>query len=135
MKKENCILKPLFSTVQEVEDFARGLMKKYGLEDWNFKLLKRKGALGFCRPITKTIALCPNHVSSNLGKLNDRLVDTILHEIAHALNFVHNTGRGHGKEWKKWCEKLGANAKRCEQKPKFRIRLFDTNEVVGAVSS
>jgi predicted SprT family Zn-dependent metalloprotease len=35
----------------------------------------------------------------------------VLHEIAHALSYVHNKYVGHGDPWKKWCCIVGAKPK------------------------
>jgi hypothetical protein len=46
--------------------------------------------------------------------LEDLLLDTVLHELAHLLDAVTNgRGRsGHGPSWKAWCRRLGARPRR-----------------------
>ena len=41
--------------------------------------------------------------------------DTILHEIAHALAWTYDRFKGHGKIWKDWARKVGANPKACSK--------------------
>lgn len=124
------VLKPELSTVEEVQTLSRKLMNDHGLTDWNLQLGNGGKFLGQCHAGKKRITLQSKHVLENLGKLGDNLIDTILHEIAHALNYVHRTGRNHDRAWKNWCEKVGATPYPCEQKAKYRI-VTDTEEVVG----
>lgn len=81
------------------------LMNLHGLSDWTFQWDRRKKGFGFCRPSTKTISLSANLVSLNEEK---EVVDTILHEIAHALDWVRNRKMGHDWSWKKICIEIGA---------------------------
>lgn len=133
MKKNSSklILKPELSTIQEVQDLARKLMDDYGLIDWTFSFSSKTSYLGVCYSGQKRIVLQLKHVAENIGKLGDNLVDTILHEIAHALNHVHGTGKNHDKAWKNWCKRIGAAPFRCAQMPRYRIVIADTGEVVG----
>lgn len=88
-------------------------MQRHGLIDreWKFVFDERpRKRLGQCRYHCKEIGLTGWYVD-----LNDvaEVTDTILHEIAHALN-----GRkGHGADWVEWCHKLG-----CSPKAKVDIR-------------
>lgn len=81
------------------------LMNKHGLSDWTFQWDRKKKGFGYCRPSTKTISL-----SANLTQLNgeEEVTDTILHEIAHALDWVRNKKMGHDWSWKKICIEIGA---------------------------
>jgi predicted SprT family Zn-dependent metalloprotease len=43
---------------------------------------------------------------------DDEILDVILHEIAHALDFVRYGNWGHGKTWKQVCKEIGAKPSR-----------------------
>ena len=79
-------------------------MEKWGLIKlgWSFKYNNRKRALGVCKFRTKSI-----QISRDLVRLNehDEILDTIRHEIAHALA---GGAAGHGPVWKAWAVKVGA---------------------------
>ena len=93
---------------------ARALLKKHGLEDWRFDFADLSevptrtlagashGATGVCHFAAKTILIDPS-----LLRHRNQFLDTVKHEIAHAL-----AGRtGHGTEWLKIAEKVGCTKK------------------------
>lgn len=92
--------------ITEAGHLARNLMNEHGLHTWRFEFDNAKRRFGACRYRTRTISL-----SKPLTEANDyvEVVDTILHEIAHALT----PRAGHGAEWKKMCIKIGAKPERC----------------------
>jgi predicted SprT family Zn-dependent metalloprotease len=93
----------------EAKELAIGLMDKHGLLDerWYFEFDNAKRRFGRCYHGLKKITL-----SNQLVQLNtkERVKDTILHEIAHAL-----VGRGHGHDniWKRKAIEIGCDGKRC----------------------
>lgn len=93
--------------LQKAGDLARDLMRSHGLTDWRFSVDFAKRRFGLCDYRNKTISL-----SIPLMKLNDeeKVRDTVLHEIAHALA---GPGVGHGRAWKRQAAAIGANAQRC----------------------
>jgi len=79
-------------------------LQKWGLTDWSLKFNNRlTRALGRCLFVQKTIELQTRFVKENSEAV---VLDTIRHEIAHALA-GHKAG--HGYEWKMWAVKVGAN--------------------------
>jgi len=76
---------------------------KYYAPDYSFKFDNAKRRCGQCNYYNKTISLSIVYVKNNN---EDLIINTILHEIAHAIAPI---GSGHGKEWKKIC--LEVNAK------------------------
>jgi len=46
------------------------------------------------------------------------LVDIVLHEVAHALDFEDRGTSGHDEAWKSWARKVGANPNRTTELPK-----------------
>lgn len=97
----------------EARDLALRLMRKHGLVGWTFRFDHAKRRFGSCRPAQKLITL-----SRPLTLLNsvEEVRDTILHEIAHALEPTD----GHGKRWRQACIRIGARPQRC----------FTENEVI-----
>ena len=90
----------------EAKELASEKMWEQGLRGWSFQFSRAKRGLGLCNSYKKIIKL-----SMLYTQLNDReeVLDTILHEIAHALVGAE---KGHGYEWKSACRKIGAKAER-----------------------
>lgn len=72
---------------------------------WKFAYNKRTCHIGLCSYEKKTIFLS-RQWAEFLGL--ERIIDTILHEIAHAMT----QGDGHGSKWKRACVMIGANPSR-----------------------
>lgn len=83
-------------------------MHQHGVGDWQLVIGEAKNYFGVCYRNTKTITL-----SRPLIELNDEshIVNTILHEIAHALQ--PEQSQSHGKEWRAIAIQLGCNGSRC----------------------
>lgn len=98
-------------TVQDIPHVAEYLLKKHGLADkgWNFAWDNARRRAGCCSYSTKTIRLSRHYVELNVAERLDDVIDTILHEIAHALT----PGKHHGPEWRAACEQVGARPERC----------------------
>lgn len=83
---------------------------------YRFEFDNAKRIFGRCfynaKKITLSLPLC----SANLDKVDSRIYDTILHEIAHALS-VHvyglSIGKGHGSYWKGIASQIGCDGRRC----------------------
>lgn len=90
---------------------ARTLMAKYGLFDWQFGFNRNVRRAGVCRYPTRTkpgrIELSRHFVEQNA---EPEILDTILHEIAHALVGPEH---GHDEVWKAKCREIGAKPERC----------------------
>jgi predicted SprT family Zn-dependent metalloprotease len=86
---------------------ARALMAQHGLHYWSFVYNKRKRHLGVCFYRDKRIELSVYLVDHNS---DEQCMDTLLHEIAHA---IAGYSTGHGYAWKKVCVKIGAKPERC----------------------
>lgn len=88
----------------EALNLVLGKMDHYGLIDkgWRFQWSRARNVFGLCQYNTKVIKL-----SKPLVELNSeaQVLDTILHETAHAL--AGPTAK-HGPEWKEMARKLGA---------------------------
>jgi predicted SprT family Zn-dependent metalloprotease len=95
--------------LNKTEKLAIKLMDKHGLLDkgWCFEFDNSVRRFGVCKYYNKTIGL-----SKKLVEINDedKVKDTILHEIAHA---IVGRGNGHGQKWKDVCVQIGAKPERC----------------------
>jgi predicted SprT family Zn-dependent metalloprotease len=68
--------------IQEAQHLAISYMELHNLKDWTFNFHGRKSQLGTCSYKSKTIYLSRLWVETLDEK---EILDTILHEIAHAL--------------------------------------------------
>jgi len=86
---------------------AREKMEQHGLAHWTFKFDGAVRRLGYCSSHRQVLSF-----STQFIKLNDEsvFIDTVLHEIAHAL-VGHQAG--HGYIWKQKAKELGCSPKRC----------------------
>ena len=94
-------------TLEEIYDFACLKLKEFGLPDWKFGFDLAQNRGGVCRYGTKTISLS---VTYCLNGSKEELLDTVLHEIAHAM-----VGPGHGHDfyWKQTAKQIGCKASIC----------------------
>ena len=92
------------------EKLAKQKMDEHGLAKagWSFKWDNAVRRSGQCRPLGKVVSL-----SRPITELREEgeVLDTILHEIAHAL--VGRDVRSHGPEWKARGIEIGCNGARC----------------------
>jgi len=88
-----------------VKIITEAAMKEHGLieKGWKFRFSKGTRQFGCCRDWKKEIT-----ISKHLSRINDeeRVMLTILHEIAHALVGAHN---GHTNVWRRKCIEIGGN--------------------------
>ena len=132
-------------TINDVIELANELLNKeftfttyYGTHNvsaksigYRFEFNNRKRAFGTCNYSQKIIGLSLPLCTENLDKIDSRIYNTILHEIAHALS-VHvygiRFGRGHGANWVSVAKQIGCDGKRCFDSetvnmPKAKYRL------------
>ena len=100
--------------LEDAEILALLHMEEYDLLDglWHFEFEECKSSLGRCHYMEEKITLSKWYAELNKEK---EIEDTILHEIAHALAWINDKCRGHGKIWKRWAKKVGANPQACSK--------------------
>ena len=98
---------------QEFGSLVQQEMGKYGLIDsgWDYHYDNAKRRLGLCNYSHKTIYFSLPFVDINTI---DRMHNTVLHEIAHALI---GPGYGHGYFWKAKAKYIGARPQACNSDP------------------
>jgi len=86
----------------DADILARKLLKEHNLNNWGIVFMNSKRIFGQCRHRNNTIAL-----SKLLVELNseEKVKDTILHEIAHALT----PGNYHNSIWKRKAISIGSS--------------------------
>lgn len=104
---------------------AKTLMLRHKLDGWHFEFDGAKRRFGCCNYRRKVISL-----SCILTDLNDedKVRDTILHEIAHALL---GSGYSHGRIFKMKCVEVGCQPRRAygseviQAKAKYTAKCLD----------
>jgi predicted SprT family Zn-dependent metalloprotease len=94
--------------LKELEDLAGQELLKHNLTGWTFAFANTKRRLGVCKYRAKRIEIAEYYASNSP---RETVVDTLLHEIAHA---IVGPGVGHGPAWKVAAMRLGATPRACE---------------------
>jgi hypothetical protein len=97
--------------LKELEAIASREMTKHGLQDWTFGWAATKRRLGVCKHRTKRIEIAHYYALNNPP---ESVLDTLLHEIAHALA---GPSARHGPAWKAVAARLGAVPRACDSSP------------------
>ncbi len=90
-------------------------LDKHGLTDWNIRISRAVRRLGSCNYPKKTISLSYFFISVGT---QTSIINTILHEIAHALC----PGDGHGTKWRMKAIEIGCDGKRCADGIKLDLK-------------
>ncbi len=88
--------------LKDLEAIAGREMARHGLVGWTFGFADSKRQLGVCKYHRKRIEIAEYYARNSPA---DSVLDTLLHEIAHAL--AGPTAR-HGPAWKAVAVRLGA---------------------------
>lgn len=98
-------------TKDDIAELAEWALAEHGLDalGWRFRWDKARRRAGQCRYGPKEIGL--SWPVFEVVENRDRALDTILHEVAHALA---GPGAGHGPRWKTVAVTLGANPASCD---------------------
>jgi predicted SprT family Zn-dependent metalloprotease len=99
--------------LESLQSLSERLLKKHGLKKkgWTFKFNRATRTFGICDFNKRSISISKRITEINIKKNPEEIVDTILHEIAHAMTFeLYGTKvKAHGDEWKGICNKIGAS--------------------------
>lgn len=94
-------------------------MAKHGLQGWTFGLSEAKRQLGVCKYRRKRIEIAEYYARNSSP---ESVLDTLLHEIAHALA---GPKAGHGPAWKVVAVRLGATPRACDHSPETVMKPGD----------
>ncbi len=122
------MIEPEAITLYTIRDSAKNLLSQnwsvnsqtFNLQKsgWVFKYNDRKVSLGLCTYNKKTnekiIYLSAYYLRTNL---KDTWLDTMKHEIAHAIDCEIRGKSDHGPKWKSIAIQVGCNPKRCYDGP------------------
>ena len=112
--------RPTGASPEEVEAYAGHCLAHLHLQDWHFGWDKTGRRLGCCKMQQRRISLSRYYAEAYAGKDAAQLWRTLLHELAHALAWVHHGARGHGPVWKRYCAALGIPGERaCTREVEF----------------
>lgn len=94
-------------TLAEITEKAEEFLKKHKLDDWRFAFSLTSKIGGQCwhnrHVVTISVTYCQKATKAEI-------INTLLHEIAHALA---GYGNGHNHVWQRIARSIGCNANRC----------------------
>ena len=93
------------NNIAAIQEHAIRLMDEHGLEDWRFKFCNGKQLHGKANLTQKIISISRIHATYEQDK--NAINDTILHEIAHAIDFKNRGYSNHDYQWKQIARKIG----------------------------
>ena len=136
--------RPAGATLAEVEQYAAACMAQLHLHNWHFGWDKTSRRLGCCKTQQRRISLSRYYAETYATKEPEQLWRTLLHELAHALAWVHHSSRGHGPVWKLYCAALGIPGERASVRgieftaprsaPRFNLCHQETGEIYRTYS-
>jgi predicted SprT family Zn-dependent metalloprotease len=94
--------------LKELQEIAARELEKHGLAGWTFHLGATRRRLGVCKYRQKRIEIAEYYAQNSAATT---VLDTLLHEIAHALA---GPKAHHGPAWKAVAMRLGARPEACE---------------------
>lgn len=97
--------------LEKARNISLRLMRQHGLSDYTFKWDRAVRRFGCHNGRLKTLSLSrPMTEHENNEK---RVINTILHEIAHALDYRKRGYSNHDYEWKRVARSIGCSGERC----------------------
>lgn len=111
---------------------AKSALKTHALNDWwpieewevefNDDINK---ILGRARCHSRVIELSSEAFIENEDKISkETLIDIVLHEVAHALDFEDRGTSGHDEAWKDWARRVGADPTRETSLPEEAVKAM-----------
>jgi len=99
-------------TKKDAKSLAIIIMNEWGLikKGWTFGFNKRKLTIGVCKMSRMRIEISEEYLKILSPA---EIIDTIKHEVAHAMDFLDRGTTDHGPRWKAWAVKVGCKPNRC----------------------
>tara|TARA_R100000664_G_C2735937_1_gene125382 strand:+ start:130 stop:627 length:498 start_codon:yes stop_codon:yes gene_type:complete len=97
--------------LEKARHMAMKMMRDHGLKDYTFKWDRAVRRFGCHNGRMKTISL--SRPLTEHETKEQRVINTILHEIAHALDHKKRGYSNHDKHWKKVAKSIGCTGERC----------------------
>ena len=89
-----------------VRKYTLAILSMLGLKQYQFDWMPSSTTLGLC--VKDSYIAISNEFFNHP---NPRVWKTVLHEIAHALEYALYGQGGHGESWKRCCKAIGLNGK------------------------
>jgi predicted SprT family Zn-dependent metalloprotease len=105
--------------LKQLETIAARELRTHGLHDWTFGLADTNRRLGACKYRTKRIEIAEYYARNSPA---DVVLDTLMHEIAHALA---GPAANHGPAWKAIAVRLGATPRACDRSQQAVLKPGD----------
>lgn len=105
--------------LDRLQALALGELRKHNLAGWTFGFADTKRRLGVCKYRQKRIEISAYYA---LHTPDAAVLDTLLHEIAHA---IAGPAARHGPAWKAVAIRLGATPKACDDSPETVVKPGD----------
>jgi predicted SprT family Zn-dependent metalloprotease len=105
--------------LRKLEEAVAEQFTRHGLVGWTFRLADTKRRLGVCKHRTKRIEISEYYATHNR---DEAVLDTLLHEVAHALA---GPKAGHGPVWKEIAIRIGATPRACDDSPDTVVQPGD----------
>ncbi len=131
---------------ESIAAYAQQCLSALNLPNWSFCYDRATRRLGCCRPASSNISLSRHLVAHYISREpahNGIIWRTLLHEIAHALNWEHHRGHRHDRGWQQYCAALGIPGMRAsvscddfapvpkrERKPLYALVIKDSGELI-----
>jgi predicted SprT family Zn-dependent metalloprotease len=112
--------------LKELEAIAIREMTKHDLHGWTFGMANTKRRLGVCKYRTKRIEIAEYYA---LNSPQESVLDTLRHEIAHALA---GPKAGHGPAWKAVAMRIGAKPRACDNSDEAVVKPGDWQATCSA---
>ncbi len=133
-------------TKQEMTAIAHDLMSGNNLmqrdllaEGWVFGWSTRTAALGDCSYRDKELRLSSKFLNA---RTKEEQINTITHEMAHAIAWTDFNERGHGAIWKRVHRQLGGTAERCSTvsnpeavESKYTVFFINSNDDIEVIQT
>ena len=94
-------------SLAEIDKTANELLQKHNLDSWKFAFDLAENRGGCCYYDREMICIS---VTYCIKATQEQIMNTLLHEIAHALAGYRN---GHNRKWQQIARSIGCNAQRC----------------------
>ena len=95
-------------TREQLEKFVHHQIRRHLTGDWGFRWSGAKRRLGHCRPDRREIGLSRHVITVSEAQQRD----TVLHEVAHAIDVERRGSTRHDLVWKGICREIGARPQR-----------------------
>lgn len=130
-----------WKSLQDVSEYARACIEVCGPPGWDIVWDRAVKRLGCCVFNKRVLSFSRFFVEAYLGKDQELIRRTVLHELAHALAWERYRERGHGPAWRRACCELGIADERSickcddftppglQKKPIYALCHADTGEV------